>query len=249
VTPRCKGRKDVIRVAREVFLRLVVPCASAAVTSGCVTRPTPSPRRDRPVSAIKLGQVLLRDKFDDPAAGLLERQSSAPDVEQGYRDGEYLLKLPPSFKDQLRATGPNIVFANVHVEVDVRLVAATETRWVAVACRFNIKEGNAVGAYLFAVSPATGWFALTRLEPDHRIVPLVPEQSSEAVRRGHASNHLELTCAGSTIIASINGIEVASARDGTHDSGYVAIIVSRSPLIELEARFDNLVIHEVLVEP
>jgi hypothetical protein len=81
------------------------------------------------------------------------------------------------------------------------------------------------------------------------VVRLVADQFSEAIRQGDASNHLELTCAGSTIIVRINGMEVASVRDGTHDNGHVAIVVSRSTSIGLEARFDNLVIHEALVTP
>jgi hypothetical protein len=229
--------------------RLVFVPALAAAAWGCSTSATPASRpHERVIGSVKLGDVIFRDNFDDPVAGGLPKQASVPGAEQGYRDGEYFLRLSPSHKDQISLTGPDAVLANTHVEVDVRFVATTEMCGVGVACRVSLEEGVAIGAYVLSMSPATGWFALARLDPG-RVVRLVADQFSEAIRQGDASNHLELTCAGSTIIVRINGMEVASVRDGTHDNGHVAIVVSRSTSIGLEARFDNLVIHEALVTP
>jgi hypothetical protein len=42
---------------------------------------------------------------------------------------------------------------------------------------------------------------------------------------------------------------VASAQDGTYDSGYVAVVVSRDDGIPLEARFDNLIVREARRSP
>jgi hypothetical protein len=206
---------------------------AGALVSGCVT-------------STKLGKVLLIDSFDNPAAGRLSSQSDDPAVEQGYVGGEYQVRLSSSAKP-LRVVGANSVFANLQVAVDARLAEGTEGRSIGVACRMNPKDGTAQFYALLTV-PATGRFALSNFD-GYRWVHLVPFQSSEAVRRGNASNHLELTCVGSTIIARINGTEVAAAQDGTYDSGYVAVVVERDEGIPLEARFDNLIVKEARRSP
>jgi hypothetical protein len=213
---------------------IVLPyLVAGALVSGCAT-------------SIKLGKVLLIDSFDNPAAGRLSSQSDDPAVEQGYVGGEYQVRLSSSAKP-VWVVGASSVFADLQVAVDARLAEATEGRWVGVACRMNPKDGTAQ-FYALLTIPATGRFALSNFD-GYRWVHLVPFQSSEAVRRGNASNHLELTCVGSTIIARINGTEVASAQDGTYDSGYVAVVVSRDEGIPLEARFDNLIVREARRSP
>ena len=206
---------------------------AGALVSGCAT-------------SIQLGQVLLTDSFDNPAAGRLSSQSHSPAVEQGYIGGEYQVRLSSSAKPLL-AVGASSVFANLQVAVDARLAEGTEGRSIGVACRMNPKDGTAQFYALLAV-PATGRFALSNFD-GYRWFHLVPFQFSEAVRRGNASNHLELTCVGSTLIARINGTEVASAQDSTYDSGYVAVVVERDEGIPLEARFDNLVVREARRSP
>jgi hypothetical protein len=246
-----RGGTDAVpmRLVPEVLLRLVVLSTFAAFVSGCATRASQSPHTDqRPASAITLGEVLLRDNFDDPAAGWLSRRSSEPEIEQGYLDGEYFLRLSASFKGPYRGVGSTRTFANTHVAVEGRLVAGTEARWVGVGCRVTAKDGIMTSGYVLGVFPATGEFALGR-QHTNDVVSLVPHQASETIRRGTAPNRVELTCAGSTIVARINGTEVASVQDGAYDKGWVAVFVGRSGSISVEARFDNLVVTEALVEP
>ena len=206
---------------------------AGALVSGCA-------------SSIEVGKVLLTDSFDNPAAGRLSSQSDSPAVEQGYISGEYQVRLSASAKPLL-AVGANSVFADLQVAVDARLAEGTEGRSIGVACRMNPKDGTAQ-FYALLMVPATGRFALSNFD-GYRWVHLVPFQFSEAVRRGNASNHLELTCVGSPIMARINGTEVASAQDGTYDSGYVAVVVERDEGIPLEARFDNLIVREARRSP
>ena len=225
-----RTRRPPWHVTGEIVLAYLV---AGALVSGCGT-------------SIKSGKVLLTDSFDNPAAGRLSSQSDDPAVEQGYIGGEYRVRLSSSAKP-LRVVAANSVFANLQVAVDARLAEGTEGRSIGVACRMKPKDGTAQFYALLTV-PATGRFALSNFD-GYQWVHLVPFQSSEAVRRGNASNHLELTCVGSTIIARINGTEVASAQDGTYDSGYVAVVVDRDEGIPLEGRFDNLVVREARRSP
>jgi hypothetical protein len=186
------------------------------------------------------------DSFDNPEAGRLATRSDDPAVEQGYAQGEYQVRLSSSAKP-VRAVGASSVFADLQVAVDARLAEDTEGRWVGVACRMNPRDGTAQFYALLTV-PASGQFALSNFD-GYRWVHLVPFRSSEVIRRGHASNHLELTCVGSTITARINGTEVASTQDGTYGSGYVAVVVSRDEGIPLAARFDNLIVKDARRSP
>jgi hypothetical protein len=223
--------------------RIVLPYVVAGTLGwGCAA----STSRPDSASAIKLGEVLLTDSFDNPAAGRLSSQSDDPAAEQGYVAGEYQMRLSSSAKP-FRAVGANSVFANLQVAVDARLAESPEARWVGVACRLNPKDGTAQFYALLTV-PATGQFALSNFD-GQRWVHLAPFKYSEAIRRGNASNHLELICVGSTIIARINGTEVASVLDRTYDSGYVAVLVGRDESIPVEARFDNLVVRDARRAP
>ena len=213
---------------------IFVYLAAAALVSGCASGPDSA-------AGIHLGEVVLTDSFDNPAAGRLSSQSDDPAVEQGYIGGEYQVRLSSAAKP-FRASGANSVFANLQVAVDARVAEGTEGRWVGIACRLNPKDGTAQ-FYALLMVPATGQFALSNFDGS-RWVHLVPFQSSEAVRRGTASNHLELICVGSTLIARINGTEVASAQDRTYASGYVAVVVGHDQDISTEARFDNLIVRE-----
>ena len=109
------------------------------------------------------------------------------------------------------------------------------------ACREQY--GQEPSQYELALLPGSGEFALGRFDQG-QYTALFPQQPSAAIRRGEASNHLELGCAGSTISASINSTEVASVQDSTYGEGQVLfgarVYAGSGGLIE--ARFDNLVL-------
>jgi hypothetical protein len=217
-------------VSRHIVARFLV---ATALVSGCAT-------------SIEPGKVVLTDSFDNPAAGRLSGQSDDPAVEQGYLGGEYQVRLLASARP-VRVVAANSAFADLQVAVDARLAEGTEGRWVGVACRMSPKDGTAQ-FYALLVVPATGQFAVSNFD-GYRWIHLVPFRSSDAVRRGNASNHLELTCVGPTLVARINGTEVASAQDGTYGAGYVAVVVNHDEGVPLEARFDNLIVHEARRSP
>ena len=215
--------------------------------SGCPAHTPPFPRTDVPLKGVKLGEVLLTDNFDDPTAGHLPQRTAHPNIEEGYRAGEYFISLSSSYVTKNWAVGPDHVFANVQVAADARLAGVTDTRWVGLMCRLRV-SGREVTGYVLALSPTTGRVALERRDPNG-FVKLVPSAASAHVRRGNATNHLELTCAGSRIEAHVNGGQVASAEDSTSSSGYVTFIAGRDTQVPVLAWFDNLTVTEVRAEP
>ena len=188
------------------------------------------------------GTIVLQDNFDDPANGLLPRSSPFPTrYTRGYVDGEYMIKtLDPE------ARGIPIVvvaeFANFSLAVDARLVGGSERRYVTMGCRDEAPLGT--GHYRFSVETASGHFTLNRSDSGG-LIALVDWQTSPAIRRGNEWNRLELTCAGTTIAASVNGTQVASVQDATYP--YAGLLwfgagTFANTGLTVEARFDNLVV-------
>src|SRR5262249_39837618 len=180
----------------------------------------------------------------------LPQWASAFFVDVGYVPGEYKIRMEPEYKSGAAAdyfVGPSSLFANVHAAVDARLVGGLEGRRLGVGCRATAPNGNLAG-YFLAVMPALKRFSLARLEAGDPTI-LVDPQESMAVERGTKPNHLELTCAGETVTARINGTEVASVHDTTYSIGAVMLFVGRDLPLSAEARFRNLVVREALVAP
>ena len=68
--------------------------------------------------------------------------------------------------------------------------------------------------------------------------------AAPSIRRGGATNRLELTCAGTRITAMINGEPVASVPDSTYREGRWWIGVGFEGETPTEVRFDNLLLRQ-----
>jgi len=185
--------------------------------------------------------VLLADNFDDPAGGHLPKSSLDPaHSELGYADGEYVVKkIDPRWRSAAAAMLPGS-YADAVIAVDAHLLEPVERRFVVIGCRSSDDFGS---QYRLAVSPTAGTFSLSRWDRG-RPVQLTGWQESSAIHPGSEVNHLELTCVGNTIGASINRVEVAVVQDGTYAEGGEFLMVS--PPAEANglaaASFDNLVV-------
>ena len=202
--------------------------------------PTPAPAPPAPVDA---RTVLLADDFDDPAAGKLPRSSAQSSQSTArYADGEYVMEqLDPSSGRRPAAWLPG-TYENASLSIDARLEGETAGRYISVGCR---NQPNSGSHYRLAVVPDTGQFSLARWDEATEAL-LTPWQVSPAIRAGNASNHLELTCSGSTIAVRINGRDLASVEDSTYARGALWIGVGSAPTTPLPttARFDNLEVVE-----
>jgi hypothetical protein len=141
----------------------------------------------------------------------------------------------------------NSVYADASLAIDVRLVGNTDQRYVRMTCRLSV-AGQSRPRYELIVYPAAGMLTLERYVGTEG-VPLLAWRESPAIRRGTATNRLELGCVGDTISARINGTLVASVRDSAHRVGWwsagVAAFGDRNPANALfEARLDNLILRQ-----
>jgi hypothetical protein len=183
--------------------------------------------------------ILIREDFADPAVGVLPAAAPPGSILQyGYTGGEYLLRNSGVETRSVAVPGNH---ANATIAVDARLVGEIDRRTVSVGCRFSSDAGGNYG-YRLRVEPGTGFFRLVR-EDGMRDTLLVNMRRSTAINRGLAVNRLELTCSGTTITGSINGVQVVSMQDSTYRSGPLTIGVgARAAGLTSEARFDNLTV-------
>jgi hypothetical protein len=189
------------------------------------------------------GTVLKSDNFTDPATGILPLATASPkDWDLGYVDGEYrIAKVNPTAGPPGATVGS---FGDSTVAVDARLLGDPTGKFVQMSCR---RSGNpsTIGDYTLTVSPFDGSFDLRRFNPDGSHVDLAPQQPSTVIRLGNETNHIELTCAGSTIAASINGTQVASVTDDTYKAGATTVgtgVFANFPRVAVEMRLKSLVV-------
>jgi hypothetical protein len=160
--------------------------------------------------------------------------------ERGYVNGEYLIrKIDPGVDISPVSMLPG-EYADAVLAVDARLVGPADGRTVSLACRGS---EDFASDYRLTVQPATGQFELVRWDAG-RDRPLQNWQPSDAIRRGNDVNRLELSCAGSTIAARINGVPVIAVQDATYLGGRLWISCDDLEGLDVtvEARFDNLIV-------
>src|SRR5215204_4471100 len=84
------------------------------------------------------------------------------------------------------------------------------------------------GSYVLSASPENGLVTLVRTLTGSPVVTLF-RQTVDAIRRGNAQNRLELTCAGATLTATINGTTVGSVQDSTYGRGIMSMAFGALP--------------------
>jgi Domain of Unknown Function (DUF1080) len=185
--------------------------------------------------------VLASDNFSNPSAGLFPPTSPVPNTWQvGYINGEYQIAgLDPNAIDGTSVT-TDATFGNMKVAVDARVDGDTTNTEVGVVCRWA--AGNSPGGYELDIFPGSGAISVTKLRAGERSNFLLLDQNP-AVNPGGQSNHLELTCSGRTITASVNGTVVGSTEDPTFSKGSAGLSIARAANPgTVSARFSNFVV-------
>lgn len=208
---------------------------TAAISGGDASVETPASVGPAP------GAVLFADNFNDPSSGALPRSSAEPTrYIEGYVDEEYRVQVLDPTYGLLRAIYIPGTFGNSSLAVDVRMAGEPGAQTVILACRLQPGDES---QYRFFVNPETRTFRLFRRDSATGFADLAPLQPSAAIRRGTAVNRLQITCAGDTISASINGLEVASVQDATYPAGRMWFGTGTTGALG-DLRFDNLVISQ-----
>ncbi|MFN8634672.1 MAG: hypothetical protein U0893_12515 [Chloroflexota bacterium] len=189
------------------------------------------------------GSVLASDNFDDPANAILLTTTPDPNrFTRSYDGGEYVMRftsLDPN--GDLSVSSLPFQYDDATLAIDGRIVGNPTGHYLFLACRQAEVTKDVFGGYSAVVYPADGRVGLRRILTSTTPVTIA-DQVVPAVQRGNASNHVEMTCQGSTIALKVNGTEVLSVQDNTYKRGYMYIghgALRGSPEPG-EARFDNL---------
>jgi hypothetical protein len=231
----------VLGLSAATLPRVGLSIAGVAPTDGAP--PVPSPI----ASPVTLSggdptQAAISDDFEDPAKGWLPRSfddSQRAEFSGGYEAGYYVIRARNPVNNRYFTVQAPGTYADVSVAVDARIVGDSAGRGLGLSCR----RGGPGNEYRLILNLDRGTFAIVRLV-DSRSTSLIPFTAAPSMQRGNRQNRVELTCAGASISASINGIVVATVADTTFKEGRVGLVVGTLPSnnVPIEGRFDNLVI-------
>jgi hypothetical protein len=184
--------------------------------------------------------IVESDDFHDPASGILPIESTNPAFTLGYIGGEYqIAKLDPTVSYFPFAAVPG-TFRDGTIAVDARIVGRTGSVKIALECRRRPGDGPPpnIDSYRIEVSPTAG--TVTLLREDNGKPSVLATQRIGSIRPGNQSNHVELTCTGSTVEASVNGGPPVTASDDAYQSGQFTLVAA-GDLTELpDIRFAHL---------
>ncbi len=216
----------------------------ASGTSATSTGPTTS---TAPAASAPLGAVLVADTFDNPDLGVFPKVSSIPtSYSRGYEGGEYVYRKTDLQAHDLAALTTTGRYADAVLAIDARQAIDDPSDNANLTCRRQ-GEGNGYG-YTANVSANSGRFSVTRRDagPAGAVsTDLVARQASAAIKRGTASNHIELRCVGSTITLTVNGVQVAQVQDTTYpDAGLWWVQPATTAGSSMETHFDNFSLRE-----
>jgi len=200
------------------------------------------------------GTVLLDDDLGASSRASLPTSGLASPETAEYTEGAYVVRRASVENPQGGADQPEIIvpgfYVDASISVDVVMVNPSDDQYVNLGCRSQ----DEFSQYRFTVFPAGGEFAVVRWTGPTSGPFLIPLTPSAAIHRGNQTNHLELSCQGTLIEGTINGVPVASVVDNTFSSGQFWIGMGQAAAtinpsgsttsvgIIIEARYSNLVV-------
>ena len=140
-----------------------------------------------------------------------------------------------------------IELGDTSASVDVRLTGNAPGYQVGISCRDTVQGGSRTPGYELLLTPSEGSFTLKAFNkpspapnlPGTAIITLA-EGASPAIQAS-GTNHLELICSGTTISASVNGVQLASVGDDQTSRGSMSLrVVTKSN--EGDIRFGHMVV-------
>ena len=217
----------------------LIPATVAPVLPTPIATSPPISAQLAPVPTGLSGGVVIDDDFSDPASSLFATASIDLIQRVSFDSGELVFERLANPASGFNIAGVPGPYNDTAVSASVRLPNASPVQYVGLGCRVMQSAVGPNQLYALMVFPSLQTFGLVRA--DNGQSTLITEwTTSPAINPiATASNRLELTCAGETIAASINGVEVGSVRDTAHQSGGVVLIVGNNEVARVEARFDD----------
>jgi hypothetical protein len=186
------------------------------------------------------GTVLLTDNFSNRLSGLMPLTSPVPNAYNvEYANGEYAItQTNPDYSAPLYANVPGS-YLDASLAIDARLVDEIDNRILLIGCRDG--DHDLETGYLAAMEPTTGLAGLAKLT-QFGLLPMTELEASDVFVVGSVNNRFELSCVGSQISLSVNGVQVASVTDGSYTDGGFWVGALARDYENVSARMGNLVV-------
>ncbi len=178
--------------------------------------------------------VIFQDDFSDAKSGWEVGDYETGKV--GYGNGVYYV-ISNGDGDTMWGVA-NKKFDNVIIDVDATQISAgpDSNNDYGILCR---EQGDGNG-YFFLIS-GDGFYSILKAEGGE-FTPLVDWTDSDVINTGNASNHIQATCNGGSLILTVNGQQLATANDTAYSSGDIALTATSYESQPTEVHFDNLVV-------
>ena len=179
------------------------------------------------------GSVLFQDDFGGRASGW-DRLMTAEGT-MDYDAGGYRMLV-----DALNTnfwTTPHKNFADVRMEVDAGKLGGPDENRIGLICRFTGSD------YYFFMITSDGYYGIGIYSGGQAVLLGQSEMKVNSnIKTGMAVNHLRADCAGDMLTLYVNGFQVASAQDGTLQSGDVGLLAGTFAQTGVDLVFDNFVV-------
>jgi len=186
-----------------------------------------------PTSPPPSGTILFKDDFSSPASGWdhLKYEEGIMDYDGGgYR---MLVNVPDL---NLWAT-PRKDFSDTRIEVDTGKMGGPDENRIGLICRSDGKN------YYFFVISSDGYYGIGLFESGKaKLLGQEQMQSSSAIHKGLAVNHLRADCQGDHLALFVNGFQLAETHDPTLKHGDIGLLAGTFKQPGADIVFDNFVV-------
>lgn len=179
------------------------------------------------------GTVLYKDDFSSPTSGWdhTKYEEGIMDYDQGaYR---MLVNAP----DLNFWATPHKDFTDTRIEVDSGKMAGPDENRIGLICRSDGKN------YYFFIITSDGYYGIGLFNNGQaKLLGQQQLQTSDAIRKGVAVNHLRADCKGEGLEMYVNGLEVAKASDPTLKHGDAGLLAGTFKQTGADVVFDNFMV-------
>jgi hypothetical protein len=130
-------------------------------------------------------------------------------------------------------------FSNFHLAVEATQVAGPDDNEYGVLVRMQ----DAARFYRFSIS-GDGYYVVNEYDGEEWTALGNDWTSSDAIRLGAATNHLEVICQGKTMAFLVNGVQLTQVEDSSYSRGDLGLYAGSFFEPGVEVHFDDLVVKE-----
>jgi hypothetical protein len=207
-----------------IFLALLLAaCQADANTSELKTTITP------------VLAALMQDDFSDPESGWTI--FSGQDGLNDYQNGGFRILV--NNEQYYFWSNPGRSFKDVVIEVDAKKLDGPDNNDYGVICRYQDVENF----YFFTIG-SDGYYGISKYTKDGDSLLGMSSlgKNTDVILGGDATNHIKVTCSGSSLKLEVNGTLLAEAEDADFTSGDIGLIAGSNDTVGVDVLFDNLMV-------